>query len=236
MVSKSWMNADAHNLDLLAAYVEDTLDRSERSAVAAHLSECRDCRAVLAEYVKAAIAEGHTPSRRRTWGGAPGPRVWLPIAATIAVATVASSVYITQRNNEAGPVAPSTHEGRPALPSEPVSRPDSPTVSPPASTVPPAAGVPTVPRQQPRVDDDLMRLRGAERRVGDKRFKLVSGEWIDTAYDPFGALPIVEARTPVDRVALLERLPALRPFAALGERVTVVYDGTIYKFGGSDLP
>ena len=33
-----------------------------------------------------------------------------------------------------------------------------------------------------------------------------------------------------DREALLSRLPALREYARLGERVTVVHDGTVYRF------
>lgn len=75
-----------------------------------------------------------------------------------------------------------------------------------------------------------MRLRGAERRVGDKRFRLVSGEWIDAAYDPFDVRPVVDVTTPAERAALLGRLPALRPFADLGKRVIVVHAGSVYRF------
>ena len=81
-----------------------------------------------------------------------------------------------------------------------------------------------------------MRVRGAERRVGDKRFRLVAGEWIDAAYDPMDARPVVAVTTPAERAVLLERLPALRPFADLGERVIVVHGGSVYKFGRTESP
>ena len=81
-----------------------------------------------------------------------------------------------------------------------------------------------------------MRVRGAERRVGDKRFRLVAGEWIDAAYDPMDPRPVVAVTTPAERTALLERLPALRPFADLGERVIVVHGGSVYKFGRPESP
>jgi hypothetical protein len=35
---------------------------------------------------------------------------------------------------------------------------------------------------------------------------------------------------PDQRSSLLSRLPALAPYAALGERVLVVYEGTVYRF------
>jgi hypothetical protein len=42
--------------------------------------------------------------------------------------------------------------------------------------------------------------------------------------------------TPEERSALLARIPALVPYAALGERVRVVYEGTVYRFGLDPSP
>jgi hypothetical protein len=61
-------------------------------------------------------------------------------------------------------------------------------------------------------------------------FRLAGGEWIDAAYDPDALLREVEVSAGTDRAGVLKRIPALEPYAALGRRVTVVHEGTVYRF------
>ena len=56
-----------------------------------------------------------------------------------------------------------------------------------------------------------------------------------TLYDPLAGFPEVEVRSAGERAALLQRIPVLGQFAALGPRVIVVHDGTVYKFGPDPL-
>lgn len=230
-MSKSWMSADWHDPSALAAYIDGTLDKDERSAVVSHLARCGDCRVALAEYVKVTTGDAETalraarPSAVTVW-----PRIWLPIAATIAVATVASVLQFSSRRTDPAPTASAVTETPlvPAAAAEPAPRPS--TGLPPAVAMAPTPSAALPPRRPSPVDEGMMRLRGAERRVGDKRFRLVSGEWIDAAYDPFDVRPVVDVTTPAERAALLGRLPALRPFADLGKRVIVVHAGSVYRF------
>lgn len=231
-MSKNWMTADLHDPNLLAAYIDGTLDKDERSVVVSHLAGCGACRAALAEYVKAASEDAPTAKGPlRAWAAAGGPRVWLPIAATIAVVTVAGVLQQSQRRIDQAPPASPTVE-TPTTPGTAAGSPSSPSTGPPptVSTPPPPSP------QSPRIDERTLRMRGTERRVGDKRFRLVSGEWIDADYDPLDLHPVVAVTTAAERTALLERLPALRPFAGLGERVIVVHAGSVYRFGKNDSP
>jgi hypothetical protein len=43
-------------------------------------------------------------------------------------------------------------------------------------------------------------------------------------------LPVVTVTTDADRQDLLKRVPALAPYAAIADRVTVVHEGTVYRF------
>jgi len=144
----------------------------------------------------------------------------LGVLATAAVLLVAVGVAVRLRTTPAplAPVpptiaAPPTDRPSPAAASEP-SRPR------PANT---AAG-------QAGNAADLQTLRGNERKVGAKTFRLVAGEWMDAAYDSLAGLDVVEVKTADDRVQLLRRMPALAPYSALGNRVTVVFDGVVYRF------
>lgn len=76
---------DEHDLNAIAALVEGRLDERERSRLMQHLAECAHCRATLALLGRGA-GEGQLglPTRRR-WSLA----VWLPIAASVAVAAIA---------------------------------------------------------------------------------------------------------------------------------------------------
>ena len=101
---------------------------------------------------------------------------------------------------------------------------DVPT-STPAATSPPSPAAPT--------SEGLLARRSGQRIVGGKTFHLVAGEWIDSGYDRLADLPVVQVATPAERAALLARLPALKPYAALGNRVVVVVDAVVYRF---DVP
>jgi hypothetical protein len=67
--------------------------------------------------------------------------------------------------------------------------------------------------------------------VAGKTFRLVFGEWVDADFDSAALLPELSVSTPEERSALLARIPALAPYAALGERVRVVHEGAVYRFG-----
>jgi hypothetical protein len=80
------------------------------------------------------------------------------------------------------------------------------------------------------IDESLLTKRGATRRVGEKTFRSVAGAWVDTRFDPDAALPIVTVKGAQERAALLLRIPDLSSYAELGDRVVVVFEGTVYRF------
>jgi hypothetical protein len=151
------------------------------------------------------------------------PRVaspaWLAVAATIVLA-----ILVVRRTDGPVPLDPP-----PALPSSAA----SPAVQPIA---PPAAAVESSPRApvsapDPMLDPGLLVKRGtAQREVGGKTFRLRAGEWVDADFDSAAPLPTTLIKGPADRAAAVERLPALGPYAGLGDRVVVVVDGTVYRF------
>ena len=113
------------------------------------------------------------------------------------------------------------------VPSSPTVEVTGPTASPPpvsSSPGPPQTGAPPV-DPPPAVTRSA-----AERSLGGKTFRLVAGEWVDTTYDPFALLPVEIVRTAQERNRAVEKVPALRPYTALGPRVTVVLNGVVYKF------
>jgi len=66
--------------------------------------------------------------------------------------------------------------------------------------------------------------------INGKTFRLVAGEWIDSAYDPIALLPVQEIAGPEARAAVIARIPALAQYVALGSRVIVTHDGIVYQF------
>jgi hypothetical protein len=82
----------------------------------------------------------------------------------------------------------------------------------------------------PVSEDELLRKRGAGRVIAGKTFRIEGGEWVDKDYDPSRALPVVPVRGSAERSALIARVPGLAPFTELGDRVLVVWDGTVYRF------
>ena len=209
------MEESPHDINLLAAHLEDRLDEQEKKGLLEHLAVCPECRATLAMLAREAdllprpVGVGPA-SRVSRW---PLPvRVWLPLAATLVVAVAA----LTRLGGWAPP-----DEGHMAVPSPKAN----------ASPTPPASSAPAGDRGARPREARVPILRGAERKVAGKTFRLVFGEWIDTEFDPAAALPSVDVKTSEESSALLARIPALAPYAALGERVLVVHQGTVYRFG-----
>jgi hypothetical protein len=204
-----------HDLGRLAAFVEHRLDDGERRIVLAHLAECSDCRAVvagLARELPAAPVRAAAPFWTR-------PAVWLPLAASLVLVI------------GAGWLARDRFVPPDAEPAPTTAAPSTPPTPGAAATPPGPAPSRTTPPVPPVEPGDVK--RGGDREVAGRRFRLEAGVWIDTAYDPFALLPVVDVRTAADRDALVARLPALQPFLVLGPKLTVVHAGTVYRF---DLP
>ena len=191
------------DLNALAAWADGRLDADARAQVTAHVAGCPRCRAIVAELAR---------------GAAPAARAWTPmlaIAATIAVAAIGAGAYlIVQPREQPGAIAPAS---RPA---------PAPAVSTPS--VSPASPSPTLsspsPPSSPTPPSDRRRAAGTTS-VHGKTFHLVAGEWIDDAYRESDFLPAVD----VTSREQLDRTAALRPFASLGSRFTVVVAGTVYR-------
>jgi len=229
-----------HELNLLAAHLEDRLDGAETERLTRHLAGCAECRETLAALARAAdllpLPANAAPEAQPGWhvSGV----VWLPLAATlvVAVATLTRFGWWTPRD-EAPPAAIASASPTPpresAAPPPPSASqvPASGTTRPAAPSTPAASRSDTAP-----ADERLLVLRGAQRRVAGKTFRLVFGEWVDADLDSAALLPELIVSTPEERSALLARIPALAPYAALGDRVRVVHEGTVYRFGLDPSP
>ena len=208
-----------HDPGLLAAYLEGRLDAREREVLTAHLAGCAECRQVLALLARAAHA-GLIP--RPTPAARPGFALhrWLPLAAALVIA-VATVVRWNWSPTPFGETRPS-----PAPAGVSISPPPSASEAAPS----PASSPGGAKRRADTLDPGVLVRRGAGRRVAGKTFRLAAGEWIDASFDPAAGLPITDVNGPDQRSSLLSRLPALAPYAALGERVLVVFEGTVYRF------
>jgi len=184
------VEAQEHDSNAIAAYIEGRLEGEERARFTAHLAWCAECRGTLALLARESDALGvSTKASSRPWP--PALRVLLPMAAGL--------VIISAVAFRAGWFRP------------------APPVTPPELV--PGTEV-----------DDLLAKRGGERRIVGKTFRLVAGEWRDTAFDPLAGLPLVEVQGLQERSLLLSRLPGLAPYAELGPHVVVVFEGTVYRF------
>ena len=218
-MSKRAVNNPHPGAEAMAAFAEDRLSSRERAHLVGHLATCRDCRTVLATFASARAAEGAaTPAG--AWRRLRARAVWLSLAATLTVATAVGVRMWPAGSNDAGPAAPA------AMPSQPGPPSTEPAPAPPDR---PPAPAPTPP---PGAPEDLSTRRSAVREVAGKTFRLEAGEWIDADYDPLALLP-VERVTSESTPVLLERMPELRPYVALGPRVTVVFRGVVYRVGPS---
>jgi hypothetical protein len=177
------MHDPQHDPGLLAALAEGRLEGEERARVVAHVADCLECRRTLAA-LGSAMADGTLPQATRLavpararWAR---PQVWLPIAASVLIASFAWFQYAGVRESANG--------------------------------------------------EDLLVKRSAGRAVAGKTFRMTGGEWIDTSFDLSTALPTVIVRGGEERSVLLQRIPELAPYAELGDRVTVVWQDTVYRF------
>jgi anti-sigma factor RsiW len=203
----------AHDPGLLAAYVEGRLDDDERRAMTEHLASCTECRQALAMMARAPGVRPQATGRRLA---TPSP-IWLGLAATVVLATLA--VRRTDAPVPVGEVRPPSIAAVSPAPTAP--RPEVLTATPTTSSRP----------ADPMLDPGLLVKRGAsQRHVGARTFRLVAGEWVDVGFDPAVSLPTTLIKGPAERDATVKRLPALQPYAALGDRVIVVLDGVVYRF------
>ena len=218
------MDTASHDTNLLAAHLDGRLGDQESADLIAHLAECAECRATLAGFAQASTRGAD----RRVGGSLVSPRfsrpaVWLPIAAMVAIGTLAGVVTLRlNRSDRAIPAVVSAPAQAPPIAADP-----RPSAAPVISTPAP----PTRAGRGTSGDGTLLPKRGGERTVGAKVFRFEAGEWIDTSDDRLALLPVVDARTPEEQAALLGRIPDLRPYAALGIKVLVVHDGTVYRIG-----
>jgi Putative zinc-finger len=202
-------NHSEPDFNALAAFVEDSLGRSERAQLLEHLASCERCRTIVAELARTRTATRPTGA---------SIAVALPLAASLMVAVAGGGVYWLVRANSSR-ILPVVEPSKPnpLAPAQPVSGGATPGVSPSGR---PASGRSAMP------PDATDRTRGGgTRSVGGKTFRLVAGEWIDVEYRPIDALPIDDVRSREE----LEALDILRPFAALGRRFTVVVHDRVYR-------
>ena len=215
-----------HDLNALAAHLEGRLEGEERQRTIDHLSRCLQCRetAALLSRARPALAEesGEPSVHRarvttaRTW--------WLGLAAAAVVGTtVAVRVVSTP--------APSSPHREPAS----ISKAADPPAPPPAEVAP--TPPPSAQASRPVLDEGLLARRSGVKRVEGKAFRPVGGEWVDMSYEQAAGLPEVDIAGPDERRRILSRLPALAPYFALGDRVVVVFEGTVYRLrAGSGAP
>jgi hypothetical protein len=227
-LSKNEMGWSHPDLNALAAYIDDRLSEADRAALIAHLAGCFECRTVVAAHARGlgpATVQADTPAGRRSrWGFRPA--VWLPIAATLTLATTAVLVVWRIDRGAQAPASDVPSVSEPAGPKTETPVPVPPDAQNPARLPAPPPTV-TVPPGPP---DPLATRRNAVRVVNGKTFRLVAGEWIDSAYDPPALLPVRDIVGPDARTDVLQRTPALAQYAALGPNVTVVHEGVTYRF------
>jgi hypothetical protein len=207
-----------HDPGLLAASLEGRLDPREQELLTAHLAGCPECRqtlALLARATQEGLLTRPSPGARPAFAF----HHWLPLAAAavlvIAVAAATRQSWL-----------PTPVDTPPSPTGGSMSPPPSPSEAAPRSTRAPGTAKP----RADTLDPGLLVKRGAGRRVAGKSFRHAAGEWIDASFDPAAELPTTDVNGPDQRSALVSRLPALAPYAALGERVVVVFEGTVYRF------
>jgi hypothetical protein len=223
-----------HDLNALAAHLEGRLEGEERRRTIDHLSTCLQCRetAAMLSRSQPALAEKSgdpsVPDERvttaRPW--------WLGLAAAAVVGTAVAVRVLSTASPDAGPkMSPSSFP--PGGPASVAKAADPPTP-------PPADGArlpsPSARVSGPVLDEGLLARRGGVKRVAGKAFRPVGGEWIDMSYEPTAGLPEVDIGGPDERGRILSRLPALAPYFALGDRVVVVFEGTVYHLRTGGAP
>ncbi|MGE5278074.1 MAG: zf-HC2 domain-containing protein [Acidobacteriota bacterium] len=204
--------AGSPDFDALGALLEGSLEPEERARVEEHLSRCRECRETVAVFARARGVP-RRPARAVSW---------LAAAAGILLAT-AVGVRVGSKASSSAPREPPAAEAPPEKSEVP---------GPPAAkevAAPPEAA-PAAPSVAPAPEEPLEVRRSGQKTVGEKTFRLIAGEWVDRDYDPDGDLETVAVVGADRRLELLSRVPALARFAAIGDRVVVVWEGKVYRF------
>lgn len=171
------------DLNAIAGWIDGGLGGTERVELAAHLAECRHCRAIVAELSRGAAQPAHA------W------RPLLAMAATITVAAIGGGAYFIAHQRE--PLLVTAPPAiRPAVPTPPA---PVPSTAPAPSTAPP-----------PPSSDNHTRAAG-KIRIHGKTFQLVAGEWVDEAYRESDFLPVVQvsSRQQLDAIPSLGPYAAL---------------------------
>src|SRR5437868_15199919 len=115
------MNTASHDTNLLAAHLDRRLGDQESADLIAHLAECEECRATLAAFARAS-ASGVDRSGRVALASPrfSRPAAWLPIAAMVAIGTVAGVVTLRlNRSDRAIPASESAPAQAPPIAAEP---------------------------------------------------------------------------------------------------------------------
>jgi hypothetical protein len=204
-------NGSEPDLNELAAFVDRRVDDSARQRVVDHLAECARCRSIVAELTRSA--------ERRV-----EPR-WIPralaVAATLAIAVAGGGLYWAMRERAPAVESPRIAPAPAVAPSEPA----RPAAESPAAPRTPAAADGRAHAASPTSSQSDRTRSAGTKSIRGKVFRLVAGEWIDTAYRRADVLPIVE----IDSRSELDAHSQLRAFSVLGSRFTVVLDGTVYR-------
>jgi hypothetical protein len=216
-----------HDLNALAAHLEGRLEGEERQRTIDHLSRCLQCRetaALLSRSRPDLVEKSGDPSEHRGVVTAARPW-WLGLAAAAVVGTAVAVRVLSTASPDGGPKM-SPPSSPPREPASIAKSADPPTPHPAeiAHTPPPSPHV-----SRPALDEGLLARRGGVKRVAGKAFRAVGGEWVDVSYEPTAGLPEVEIGGPDQRRRILSRLPALAPYFALGDRVVVVFEDTVYR-------
>lgn len=223
--------ADSHlSYDTLEALVDGRATDVDREIAEAHLDGCPSCTEALADLTRF----GATMAESARAAAAP-PHVPLPLWRRYAVPAAAAAVIalaLVVPRLARSPELESPGAGRPRPNASPAtSTPGGAVAAPRTATGTPAPVSPPVTAATPVLAPGLDEpRRGGAREVAGKRFRFVAGEWIDESYDRGARLPEVRVTSAVERTALESKVPALTPFSALGRRVTVVVEGTVYVF------
>lgn len=214
-----------HDLNALAAHLEGRLEKAERQRMVAHLSDCASCRETAALLARSWDGVRPQPGVRKALSpvAAMARSPWLALAAVLLVASA-----VTFQLLPTPPALPPAGAGVQPGPTPEAARPGE---------SPPLPGIADAPRARARaappeagIDERLLVKRGGARHVEGKTFRLAGGQWVDSSFNPAEVLPVVEVTGPVERAKLLGRVPGLTPYAALGESVVVVFEGTVYRF------
>ena len=215
-----------HDLNALAAYLEGRLEGEEQRRTIEHLSHCLECREMAALVSRSwrTVRAGDGDGVARGWAATAARFPWLGLAAVAVVATVVAVRLRPPPSPVAGPVT--------SPPAAAASAPGPASPSAEAALRPPSViQAPSVRARATAdpIDESLLARRAGVKRVAGKAFRFVRGEWVDSSFDPTAALAVVEVEGPAERQRIVARLPGLAPYLALGDRVVVVFEGTVYR-------